>query len=356
MLDDTKEFALARCRDAVESMTRFGLAPTPRHYAIWYLYHARRNLALRRALDIVISNGRPVDEGLMLDLYETFFSSGAEERTLRETAQRVQATLQDISGLLAGAGSDAARYSVTLDAASLEVQSGQADLPELIARLLAETRALAARNERLGRRLDESAKQMSALERELEDARREATIDGLTGLMNRRAFDEVIRAVAGEAMNSGDPLALLMLDIDHFKEVNDSWGHAVGDAVLQLVARRLAQRARAEDRPARFGGEEFVVLLPGTTLQEAAAIGDAIRADLESQRLVLRDTQQPIGAVTASIGAAVYEPGERLADWIARADAALYQAKAAGRNRVVTAPSSDAARCSAERKAAVHAA
>ena len=338
MLDDSKEFALARCRDAVESMTRFGLAPTPRHYGIWYAYHARRNLALRRALDVVISNRRAVDDALMLEIHEKFFSSDAEERTLREAAQRVQATLQEMSGLLAGAGSDAARYSAALDEASVEVQSGQADLPSLIARLVAETRALAARNERLGRRLDDSARQMTVLERQLEDARREATVDGLTGLMNRRAFDQTIRTLAGTAMNSGDPLALLVVDIDHFKAVNDTWGHAVGDAVLQLVARRLAHRARAEDKPARFGGEEFVLLLPGTTLEEAAAIGDALRADLESQRLVLRDTQQPIGTVTASIGVALYEPGERLADWVGRADAALYRAKAAGRNRVEVAP------------------
>lgn len=343
MLDDSKEFALARCRDAIESMTRFELAPTPRHYAIWYAYHARRDLALRRSLDIVISNGRPVDDALMLELHERFFSVDAEDRTLREAARRVQQTLQELTGLLAGAGSDAARYAATLDEAAVEVQAGQAALPELIARLLAETRALAARNERLGRRLEDSARQMDALEKQLEEARRDATTDPLTGLMNRRAFDEAVRSLAGEAMNSGAPLALLVIDIDHFKSVNDTWGHAVGDAVLQLVARRLAQRARAEDRPARFGGEEFVILLPGTTLEEAAAIGDSIRADLEAQRLVLRDTQKPIGTVTASLGAAVYEPGERLSDWIARADAALYEAKATGRNRLVAMPRASAA-------------
>ena len=335
MLDDSNEFALARCRDAIESMARFGLAPTPPHYAIWYAYHARRNLALRRALDIVISNNRPVDEQLMLDLHDKFFSAEAEDRTLREAARRVQETLQSLTGLLAGAGSDAARYSATLDAVAVEVQAGQGDLPDLIARLLAETRALAARNERLGRRLEDSARQMGALEKQLEEARREATIDALTGLMNRRAFDQAIRTMAGDAMNSGAPLALLVIDIDHFKAVNDTWGHAVGDAVLQLVARRLAHRARPEDRPARFGGEEFVFLLPGTRLAEAVAIGDAIRADLEAQRLVLRDTQEAIGTVTVSIGVAVYDPGERLSDWVARADAALYRAKAEGRNRVV---------------------
>ncbi len=335
MLDDNQEYALARCRDAIESITRFGLAPTPPHYAIWYAYHARRNLALRRALDIVISNGRAVDEQLMAELHDTFFSAAAEDRTLREAARRVQETLQSLTGLLAGAGSDAARYSATLDAVAVEVQGGQADLPDLIARLLAETRALAARNERLGRRLEESSRQMSCLEKQLEEARREATIDVLTGLMNRRAFDQAIRSLAGEAMNSGAPLALLVIDIDHFKAVNDTWGHVVGDAVLQLVARRLAHRARAEDRPARFGGEEFVFLLSGTRLAEAVAIGDAIRADLEAQRLVLRDTQEAIGTVTVSIGVAVYEPGERLTDWIGRADAALYRAKAEGRNRVV---------------------
>ena len=163
-----------------------------------------------------------------------------------------------------------------------------------------------------------------------------AFLDGLTGIANRRRFDEALQAEWRAAQRRGEPLALLMIDIDHFKRYNDHYGHLAGDACLQAVARSLPPRlSRSHDLAARYGGEEFACLLPNCTLQSALAKAEEIRAAVEQLRL--EHAASPIAAyITISVGAAVHRPGSPgdRAQLIADADAALYQAKHGGRNRV----------------------
>jgi diguanylate cyclase len=131
-------------------------------------------------------------------------------------------------------------------------------------------------------------------------------------------------------------LAMLMVDVDNFKRINDSWGHQVGDAVLRVVANKLQQSSRESDTIARYGGEEFVMLLPKAPLHEAMLVADRIRIAVSARNLTLRDTDKVIGTVTVSAGVAIYRPNEPVANFLKRADAALIQAKQSGRNRVIT--------------------
>lgn len=175
---------------------------------------------------------------------------------------------------------------------------------------------------------------------QLEDANRKlATLsitDGLTGLANRRHFDEVLRAECARVARLGQPLAVVMLDVDHFKKFNDRYGHQAGDACLVRVAHALAAGTRrAGDLTARYGGEEFSIVLPNTGADEARDIGEALRAAIEV--LHIDHAGAASGQVTISVGIAV-QPGREAGnpDNLMRlADAALYRAKAAGRNRVV---------------------
>lgn len=194
---------------------------------------------------------------------------------------------------------------------------------------------MAQPSERLGFRLKQSVQAIKTLEHTLDDVRREATTDGLTGIANRRAFDTILRETAAEAMNSGDDLSVLIVDIDHFKKFNDTWGHPTGDDVLRVIAATLQQTIRGQDTAARYGGEEFAVILPATPLPAAVAVGNNIRHACEKHELVTHDTEVSVGTITISIGAACYEPGEALANWIRRADGALYRAKEGGRNCVM---------------------
>ena len=154
--------------------------------------------------------------------------------------------------------------------------------------------------------------------------------DGLTGLYNRRAFVEIAERELARARRAASPTAALMIDLDHFKRINDAHGHAAGDRVLAEFAARLRAAVRSADVPGRYGGEEFCVLLPGAGLEEACAAAERIRAAV---------CAQPLGglaqAVTVSVGVAGSPCSDRtLDDLLARADAALYQAKRNGRNRV----------------------
>ncbi len=142
---------------------------------------------------------------------------------------------------------------------------------------------------------------------------------------------------AETATATGEPLSLLVTDIDHFKAFNDRHGHQVGDAVLRLVADKLKRSVKGRDTVARYGGEEFVLLLPQTGPADATRLADQLRAEIAKSRLVVRNRGHDLGKVTISIGVATFEPGETTDNCFRRADQALYKAKNTGRNRVVSA-------------------
>jgi diguanylate cyclase (GGDEF)-like protein len=162
----------------------------------------------------------------------------------------------------------------------------------------------------------------------LDEVRRNATTDALTGLANRRRLDESLARECAEAARTGEPLAVLMVDVDHFKQLNDRHGPQEGDRVLRLVAMAIASATRAMDVPARYGGEEFCVIMPGATARDAAAVGERVRRTIADV--------SPDLPVTASVGvAAAPEHGGSATELTAAADAALYDAKRGGRNQVV---------------------
>ncbi|AMV40413.1 diguanylate cyclase [Planctomyces sp. SH-PL62] len=168
------------------------------------------------------------------------------------------------------------------------------------------------------------------VEQALRQARREAESDPLTGLANRRTFDRLLDLHLRMQAREGRPFCLIMADIDHFKSINDGWGHAVGDRALTAFARMLQNQSRAEDVVVRFGGEEFVILLPDHSLDVAARIAERLRAATPSSAPPELGDRR----LTASFGVAQALAGESASELIRRADAALYRAKDRGRDRV----------------------
>ena len=167
-----------------------------------------------------------------------------------------------------------------------------------------------------------------ALQAANEELQRLATTDTLTGVWNRRHFETVVAAETQRAGRYGEPLSLLLFDIDHFKAINDTHGHLVGDQVLIALSHRVRDQLRGVDMLARWGGEEFVVLLPHCGGEEAQRLAEKLRA------LIAAEPFPGVGQVTSSFGVAEFRPPESADAWLNRADDALYQAKAAGRNRV----------------------
>ena len=182
--------------------------------------------------------------------------------------------------------------------------------------------------------LERSLRYAVKLSESFEALRRLATRDELTGLLNRRELDRILEDEQERALRFGHPLAVLMIDVDHFKAVNDSHGHPAGDAVLREIARRLTAQVRKVDRVGRYGGEEFVIVLVQTDRTAALELAERIRGAVARDAILATKTLAL--NITMSIGVAVLpEDGKSASALIAAADKALYAAKGGGRNRVV---------------------
>lgn len=168
-------------------------------------------------------------------------------------------------------------------------------------------------------------------QRETEQA---AYSDVLTGLNNRRWLEEMMLRLKGRGLEELLPVSVLMLDVDHFKRFNDTFGHKAGDLVLQMVARTMRRRLRPSDMVARFGGEEFLILLPHTAPTEARAVAERLRIGIVQTRISAEQGGVDLPPVTVSIGIAFWQKGDTLESLVEAADKALYRAKGEGRNRV----------------------
>jgi diguanylate cyclase len=166
--------------------------------------------------------------------------------------------------------------------------------------------------------------------------RRESLTDQLTGIPNRKAFDKVLQESIESSIETGEPLSLVMCDIDHFKTFNDTWGHQTGDQVLRLVANCLSENVKGRDTAARYGGEEFCVILPQTELAGAVNLANQIRGKVESKKLVKKSTGDILGIITISAGVTQYDANESAVEFLRRADVCLYAAKHSGRNCVIS--------------------
>ncbi|MBR0657199.1 GGDEF domain-containing protein [Plastoroseomonas arctica] len=336
MLTDQTLVTDAACAASLRDLAMRRLAPNGRNYSVWYEYHEGKNFALRHAIDQHLAAGATIDEAEMHALHGRFLCDAQQDRLLSENRLLAQGTLQEVVALLSRAAVEHSQSGHVIAEAGRSLAEDSSRLANVVTALLAETDAMSRRGEILGRRLDAATRQISGLEKRLSVARHEATVDPLTELLNRRAFDAALQRVTQQAAATKEPLAMLMVDVDRFKRINDSWGHPVGDAVLRVVANKLRQSSRDTDTVARYGGEEFVVLLPKAPLAEAMMVADRVRLAVCGRNLTLRDTGKVIGTVTVSAGVSIYRPGEPVADFLTRADEALIQAKQSGRNRVMT--------------------
>ncbi|ANF83551.1 DeoR family transcriptional regulator [Pseudomonas antarctica] len=193
---------------------------------------------------------------------------------------------------------------------------------------------VAARLKGLAERVANMEQEAQGYREHLEVQRQKALIDPLTGLPNRAAWSERLDHEVNTWHQRGNSLSLAMLDLDHFKRINDGYGHLAGDKVLKIIANVLRKNLRPNDFIARFGGEEFVLLMPDSALEDALAVGEGLRAAIEACPFHFKG--EPV-TITMSMGLAQFQPGERSDLALKRADEALYRAKAAGRNRVQAA-------------------
>lgn len=344
-----REEAVAFATSAIALMDERAIAPTPNNFTVWYNFFSGARPDLNNALSMLLDSNAEFTPERSAQIFEKYCTAPYEAVPMHLIAERMEAELATVLSALDQAGQHAFAYGQTLETVqgALSRPERSQAMFEVLRRVLDQTRAMRQQSHDVERQLKDSLSEVNRLRDELEDARREAMTDALTGIANRKMFDFVLRQCALDAMESGDPLSLLMLDIDHFKQFNDTQGHHVGDQVLRLLATVLKQSVKGQDTPARYGGEEFVVVLPQTALSNAVKVAEAIRVRVARRSIVNRSTSQRLGSFTVSIGVAQFCAGEPLRLLVERADRALYAAKEAGRNRVeaiaATPPAADAA-------------
>ena len=270
------------------------------------------------------------------ELYYKHSSLDRETEEVRETSNRIESAIETVLEHLSHASEDCTNYGEKLTefSGNITQQSDDSDVRGLVLSILNETRKITEKNQKLVCNLEVSTKEIAFLRQKLLKTRRETLTDALTGISNRKFFDIRLSEEIAAHNESGAPLSLLMIDIDHFKKFNDTYGHQLGDEVIKVVARLLKDGIKGRDAPARYGGEEFAVILPQTCLEDAATVAKHLCATLASRELKSMRTGKSFGTVTVSIGAAEYRQKDSISQFVQRADEALYQAKRRGRNRV----------------------
>ena len=332
--DPCPEYNAELLRQSVPMMMKHRVSTHPINYAIWYEYVAGNNGKLNSAVDDLIKNNQKFDDETSLNLYKNYICNVSVESfekinfDLQALIDSTVSTVQDSSHRVNSVGENVQASSLKLE--GIESLS---DVKSVLSSIVAETRQLLEISNTLKSRLNEANDEMAKLRCELTKVREMATTDALTGLLNRRAFDDVLVELVNSAIDSSH--CLLILDLDHFKKINDTFGHLVGDKVLRYTAGLLKKHVAERHHVARYGGEELAVVMPDTTLETALTIAEKIRWALAKSQLKQKDNGLSIGKVTVSIGATSLRIDDCIDSFIARADQALYAAKEAGRNRVV---------------------
>jgi diguanylate cyclase len=309
----------------------------PRNYEIWYVYATGYNLQLNKIINETLARNGRLTEADLEQLYETYLSQIKTTDRIDKVGARVIGEIDDVMTLITEALGMSASYDASLSGATrkLSVAQDHNQVRAIVETLVQSTREMRETNKALEERLTLSKSEINNLQQSLDAMRAESLTDPLTGLGNRKYFDRSLAMAVQAALANATPLSLLLLDIDHFKSFNDSYGHLTGDQVLRLVGMSLKQTIKGQDITARYGGEEFAVVLPNTALRQALTVADHIRRAIMAKELKKKSTCEILGRVTISVGVAMLKPGDDTDSLIERADACLYAAKRSGRNRVI---------------------
>lgn len=334
---DEHERTMAFAEVALGQIRSLRQTAIPRNYEIWYVYATGYNAPLNKIINETLARHGKLTEGDLEQIYETYLSHIKTTDRIDKVGARVIGEIDDVVKVLSEALAMTGSYDASLSGATDELSSAKSrdQIKSIVATLLRSTSEMRETNKALEDRLTLSKNEISNLQQSLEAIRAESLTDPLTGLGNRKYFDRMIGMAVQSALVSGEPLSLLLFDIDHFKSFNDSYGHLTGDQVLRLVGLSMKQTIKGQDITARYGGEEFAVLLPNTALRQALTVADHIRRAVMAKELKKKSTGEILGRVTISVGVSMLKQGDDTEALIERADACLYAAKRNGRNRVI---------------------
>lgn len=333
--NDSTEQQSEFLRLTLAMLSRQQLSPSPVNYRLSYDYVSGKSEELKSILDDCFKDSANCSQDNLWEIYQRFFVQDNQalekiREELRQVVTTIQGEVQRSGEELHGFSSELTRFSDVLDASATPEQMASA-----VQRMISGTQSALNTQNLFFSHMTELAEETESLRKELLQIREESLTDALTGIANRRAFDLELQDCMTEAEAQHSALCLLLIDIDHFKKFNDTYGHLIGDKVLRFVASTLKRCVKGQDIAARYGGEEFAVILPNTSQVGAKVIAEQIRKAISAKELSDKTRDENYGKITASIGISEFRFNEVPGDLIKRSDEALYKAKETGRNRVV---------------------
>jgi diguanylate cyclase len=330
--------ALSLAKRTLEFVADYRTPPTPHAYELFYTVAAGLNNDLNEAVARVVAENHRISLANAEELHEEFLSPDLAKDQIEELAGKLNAEIAANMRLLCSATRSTSAYGDSLQKAEEQLEHGDesAGANPILQTLLAATQEMTRINAKLTENLATSRAQVEDMKRCLKEMREQASKDGLTGVASRMRFEVLLNEAVQTATRTGEPMSLLMIDIDHFKAFNDRFGHPAGDATLRYVASCIKSNVKGKDVVARYGGEEFTVILINAGIADAAGIAEQTRRRIGEMELNRRSTGESLGHVTVSIGVAELQHGDSADSLVNRADMCLLAAKQSGRDRVVT--------------------
>ncbi|MBI1393953.1 MAG: diguanylate cyclase [Alphaproteobacteria bacterium] len=345
--------------EALKALRALHLAATPRNLELLIFHLGRSNGELSRDLKASIGPDGAMSQEQADRLYEVHILRVDLASEIAEMLQRFETEVGKVAGAVAESGRDSKDHAEALSnlsgALTDKLGTSNADVSRLVDGVLTVVKAVTETNSRLETQLADSSEEITFLKESIAVIQLEAMTDPLTGVKNRKTFDDAIERTVDKSRQDHVPMSLILADVDHFKRFNDRWGHQTGDQVLRLVADMMKANVKGQDVLARYGGEEFAIILPQTTRDNGILLADRIREAVGARALKKRRTNENMGNVTLSMGVATLREDDTVETIIERADRCLYAAKANGRNQVVcdaTEPAALSGKASADGAAA----
>ncbi|MFA3792856.1 GGDEF domain-containing protein [Aliiglaciecola sp. SL4] len=321
-------------KQTVPLLVKHKIPADPTNYALWYTYVSNGSPELNEQLDAAVESDSPISELKAKDLYRNFVSD--EKVNVWELRQSLEGMMLELSQSLKDTKSETQDYKNLMDSCIDDLSKVEKEgwsveeVLGLVRNMVKESQVIRQSTISFNGALASAEKEIVRLKTQLQASQQEALYDALTGLCNRRYFDSEINT----KLNL-DKCCLALIDIDHFKKINDNYGHQMGDLVLKAVAKKIQSCCREQAQAFRYGGEEFAVIMPGVEQSRARQMADVMRRQIEKINVKDRRTGESLGDITVSIGVAQLESNKDSAHFIESADKLMYEAKRLGRNRVM---------------------